>query len=96
MFPEVFSEDKIDFDQLKQVLGEWVEPGKERFGFAWAGKPISSIEEGALLIYIEKEITPALIDALADANPIQVIYLREGFQGHDELKANAVQTIKTV
>ena len=37
-FPEVFSEDTIDFDQLKRVLGEWVEPGKERFGLNWPGK----------------------------------------------------------
>ena len=38
LFPEVFSEDKIDFDQLKRVLGEWVESGKERFGLTWPGK----------------------------------------------------------
>ena len=38
LFPEVFSEGKIDFDQLKRVLGEWVEPGKERFGLSWPGK----------------------------------------------------------
>lgn len=38
LFPEVFSDGKIDFDQLKRVLGEWVDPGKERFGLNWAGK----------------------------------------------------------
>lgn len=38
IFPEVFCEDKIDFDQLKQVLGEWVEPGKELFGLNWLGR----------------------------------------------------------
>ena len=38
LFPEVFNEDKIDFDQLKRVLGEWVEPEKERFGLTWAGR----------------------------------------------------------
>jgi len=37
-FPEVMAEDKIDFDQLKRVLGEWVEPGPERFGLNWPGK----------------------------------------------------------
>jgi adenine-specific DNA-methyltransferase len=37
-FPEVFAEDSIDFDQLKRVLGEWVDPSKERFGLNWAGK----------------------------------------------------------
>ena len=38
LFPEVFREDKIDFEQLKRVLGEWVEPGRERFGLNWPGK----------------------------------------------------------
>ena len=37
-FPEVFMEGAIDFDQLKRVLGEWVDPGKERFGLTWPGK----------------------------------------------------------
>lgn len=38
LFPEVFAEGRIDFDQLKRVLGDWVEPGKERFGLTWPGK----------------------------------------------------------
>lgn len=38
LFPEVFNEGKVDFDQLKRVLGEWVEPDKERFGLNWHGK----------------------------------------------------------
>jgi len=37
-FPEAMAEDKIDFDQLKRVLGEWVEPDRERFGLDWPGK----------------------------------------------------------
>src|SRR5690349_13904274 len=37
-FPEVFAEGSIDFDQLKRVLGEWLDPGKERFGLNWPGK----------------------------------------------------------
>ena len=59
-----------------------------------AGKQVFSIEGGALLICLEKEITPKLIDALAEANPLQVICLDEGFKGNDQLKANAVQTFK--
>ena len=45
------------------------------------GKQVFSVEDGALLICLEKEITPELIDALAEANPLQVICLDEGFQG---------------
>ena len=58
------------------------------------GKQVFSIEDGALLICLEKEITPELIDALAEANPLQVICLDEGFKGNDQLKANAVQTFR--
>jgi adenine-specific DNA-methyltransferase len=57
-----------------------------------AGKQVFSIENGSLLICLEKDITTELIDALADANPLQVICLDEGFKGNDQLKANAVQT----
>jgi adenine-specific DNA-methyltransferase len=59
-----------------------------------ANKEVFSIEDGALLICLEKEFTPELIDALAEANPLQVICLDEGFKGNDQLKANAVQTFR--
>ena len=59
-----------------------------------AGKQVFSIEDGSLLICLEREITPDLIDALAETNPLQVICLDEGFKGNDQLKANAVQTFK--
>jgi adenine-specific DNA-methyltransferase len=59
-----------------------------------AGKEVFSIEDGAMLICLEKEITPELIDALANVNPLQVICLDEGFKGNDQLKANAVQTFR--
>ncbi len=38
LFPEAFTEDKIDFETLKEVLGEYVEKDKERYSFNWAGK----------------------------------------------------------
>jgi adenine-specific DNA-methyltransferase len=37
-FPDVFAEGAVDFDQLKRTLGNWVDPGKERFGLNWPGK----------------------------------------------------------
>jgi adenine-specific DNA-methyltransferase len=60
----------------------------------FADKDVFSIEDGTLLICLEKEITPELIDALAEVNPLQVICLDEGFKGNDQLKANAVQTFR--
>jgi adenine-specific DNA-methyltransferase len=59
-----------------------------------AGKEVFSIEEGAMLICLEKELTQQVIDAMAEAAPLQVICLDEGFNGNDQLKANAVQTFK--
>lgn len=38
VFPEVFREDGIDFDALRRSLGDWAEPGPERFGLTWPGK----------------------------------------------------------
>lgn len=38
IFPEIFTEDKIDFEVLKQLLGEKIETDKERYSFTWKGK----------------------------------------------------------
>ncbi len=57
-----------------------------------AGKTVFSIAEGALLICLEDEITRELIDAVAEAEPMQFICLDQGFKGNDQLKTNAVQT----
>lgn len=38
IFPDVFTEDKVDFEKLQQVLGDYVEDGKERYNFTWNGK----------------------------------------------------------
>lgn len=58
-FPEVFSEDKIDWDRLQAVLGESVDFGREKFGFTWKGKSaaIKSVllPSKATLIPAEKE-----------------------------------------
>ena len=32
LFPQVFNEDKIDFDKLRRTLGEEIDEGEERFG----------------------------------------------------------------
>lgn len=38
LFPDVFSEGKIDFEALKAVLGENIDDSKERYNFTWNGK----------------------------------------------------------
>ena len=42
LFPEIITEDdegnKIDFDTLKEVLGDYIEDKEERYNFTWHGK----------------------------------------------------------
>lgn len=38
IFPDVFEEGKVDFDKLRQDLGEYVDDEKERYNFSWNGK----------------------------------------------------------
>ena len=38
LFPEVFTEDGIDFDSLKQLLGGVVDEREEKYGLNWNGK----------------------------------------------------------
>ena len=38
LFPEAFNEGNIDFDVLKQLLGENVDEKEERYGLNWHGK----------------------------------------------------------
>ena len=59
-----------------------------------AGSDVFSIEDGEMLICLEKNITTELVDALAEADPLLVICLDSGFKGNDQLKANATQTFK--
>ena len=36
LFPEAFNEDSVDFEVLKQLLGENVDDKEERYGLNWA------------------------------------------------------------
>ena len=38
LFPEAFTEGKVDFDILKEVLGTFVDDRDERYSFTWNGK----------------------------------------------------------
>ena len=59
-----------------------------------AGKAVFSISDGAMLICLEKELTGELIREIANRKPERVVCLDEGFAGNDQLKTNAVQTMK--
>ena len=38
IFPEVFTEGKVDIEKLQQILGDYVEDSNERYNFTWNGK----------------------------------------------------------
>lgn len=38
LFPEIVTDGKVDFDVLRELLGDTVEEGEERFGLNWKGK----------------------------------------------------------
>ncbi len=38
VFPEACTEDGLDFDKLREALGEFVDDAPERYSFTWAGK----------------------------------------------------------
>jgi adenine-specific DNA-methyltransferase len=38
LFPEAFTEGKVDFERLRAALGDVVDNGPERYTFTWAGK----------------------------------------------------------
>lgn len=57
-----------------------------------AALPVFSVAEGALLICLSDRITKELIDAVAEAEPMNFFCLDSAFGGNDQLKANAVQT----
>ncbi len=38
LFPEVSTEGKIDFDTLRETLGDYIEDRQERYSFTWNGK----------------------------------------------------------
>jgi adenine-specific DNA-methyltransferase len=59
-----------------------------------AGKTVYSIAEGGMFICLERNLTQELIKAIADKKPMRVVCLDEGFTGNDQLKTNAVQTMK--
>jgi adenine-specific DNA-methyltransferase len=59
-----------------------------------AGKTVHSVQEGQMLICLDKDLTFDAIKAMAEMKPERVVCLDEGFAGNDQLKTNAVQTMK--
>ena len=41
LFPDIVSEGKIDFEKLREILGDSVETQEERYNFSWNGKALA-------------------------------------------------------
>ena len=72
LFPEAFSEGKVDFEVLKQLLGGTVLLLKIGLDLCvpietrtLAGRPVNSIGTGALLTCLAERITQADVEPLA-------------------------------
>ena len=44
IFPDIVTEDKIDFEKLKQIFGDEIDYSYEKYSFTWPGKT-QSIKE---------------------------------------------------
>lgn len=60
-----------------------------------ADTDVFSVSEGALLICLDRELTLEVIEAMVEKSPQMILCLDEGFKGNDQLKVNAVQTVKS-
>lgn len=41
IFPEIFTEGKVDVQKLKETLGDYTETREERYNFTWHGKSMA-------------------------------------------------------
>lgn len=86
------SQEAILFELLLKSGFELTTPIKN---LTLANKEVYSIADNALLICLDKALTPEVIRAMAELNPSRVICLDEGFQDNDQLKTNAVLIMKS-
>ncbi len=63
-----------------------------------AGKTVYSVttdEKGTLFVCLDRDLTVEAIEAMAERDPERIIVLDAGFQGRDELKVNAMETVRS-
>jgi adenine-specific DNA-methyltransferase len=95
LFVDHVREGRTEEDLLFEILLKSGFPLTTRVGrLDLAGKTVYSVQSGALLVCLERELTLDLVRAIADARPERVVCLDQGFAGNDQLKANAVQIFK--
>ena len=58
------------------------------------GKSVHAVSDGLLLVCLDRQLSVELFEAMVELEPERIIVLDAGFGGSDELKVNAVQTIR--
>lgn len=60
----------------------------------FAGVPGYAVSDGALLVCLSKELSIDAFEAMVEREPAMILVLDAGFGGSDELKVNALQTVR--
>lgn len=60
----------------------------------FGGVPGYSVSEGALLVCLADSLTIEAFEAMVELEPAMILVLDAGFGGSDELKVNALQTVR--
>jgi adenine-specific DNA-methyltransferase len=60
----------------------------------FAGTSGFSIADGALLVCLSDQLSIAAVEAMVAEEPVMILVLDAGFGGNDELKVNALQTVR--
>jgi adenine-specific DNA-methyltransferase len=59
-----------------------------------AGVPAYSVADGALIVCLSKTLSIDAFEAMVEREPAMILVLDAGFGGSDELKVNALQTVR--
>jgi adenine-specific DNA-methyltransferase len=59
-----------------------------------AGARVHSVADGALLVCLADSLTIQLFECMVELDPAMILVLDAGFGGSDELKVNALQTVR--
>jgi adenine-specific DNA-methyltransferase len=84
IFPEAFTEGKIDFERLRQFLGKEVADAVERYGLSWAGKSeaiknIQTLTTGTLLPVPNESVNfDATENLFIEGDNLEVLKLLQG------------------
>jgi adenine-specific DNA-methyltransferase len=60
----------------------------------FADVPGYSVAEGALLVCLSSDLSIEAFEAMVGKEPAMILVLDAGFDGSDELKVNALQTVR--